>query len=172
MNINTKSFEQIFITECERRLFDESLPRLKKCLTLLTQEEIWFSPNSETVSVGNLILHLCGNVRQWIISGLGGAPDTRVRSKEFSEPGPIPTIELLERLEKTMDEARSVLHNLNPKTLLDKRYVQGFDESGISILVHVMEHFSYHLGQIVYFVKSRKAIDLKFYRGIDLNKTG
>ncbi|MFQ5865010.1 MAG: DinB family protein [bacterium] len=172
MNINGTSFGQALVAECERRLFDESLPRLKKCLSVLTQDEIWFRPNSETVSVGNLVLHLCGNVRQWIISGLGGVPDIRERSKEFSQSGPIPVNELLERLEETTQEVRYVLQRLDPVTLLDKRLVQGFEESGLSILVHVVEHFSYHVGQIVYFVKSKKALDLEFYTGIDLDKTG
>lgn len=169
---NGHAFGQAFITECERRLYDESLPRLRKCLAHLSEDEVWFRPNSETVSVGNLVLHLCGNVRQWIISGLDGKPDNRERSKEFSEPGPISTAQLLKRLDETMTEVRTVLTELDPTTLMDKRTVQGFKETGISILVHVVEHFSYHVGQIVYFVKSRKAVDLAFYSGIDLNKTG
>jgi uncharacterized damage-inducible protein DinB len=172
MNNNNKSVAQALITECERRLFDESLPRLKKCLALLSEQEIWFRPNSETVSVGNLVLHLCGNVRQWIVSGLGGVPDTRKRSEEFSEYGPIPTDDLVEHLDKIMKEARTVIRSLEPIDLLDKRNVQGFQESGVSILVHVMEHFSYHVGQITYFVKSKKGVDLKYYAGLDLNKKG
>lgn len=159
---NNKSFGQALIAECDRRLFGESLPKIKKCLSELTQDEIWFRPNSETVSMGNLVLHLCGNVRQWITSSLGGAEDTRRRSREFSETGPIPTAELQSLLETTMKEARTAMLKLDPSTLLDKRMVWGSEQSGISILVHVVEHFSYHVGQIVYFVKSRKAIDLAF----------
>ena len=159
---NNKSFGQALIAECDRRLFGESLPKIKKCLSELNLDEIWYRPNSETVSVGNLVLHLCGNVRQWITSSLGGAEDTRRRSQEFSETGPIPAAELLTLLEETMKEARSVMLKLDPSTLLDKRAVWGSEQSGISILVHVVEHFSYHVGQIVYFVKSRKAIDLAF----------
>ena len=159
---NNKSFGQALIAECDRRLFGESLPKIKKCLSELTQDEIWFRPNSETVSIGNLVLHLCGNVRQWITSSLGGAEDTRRRSREFSETGPIPTAELQSLLETTMKEARTAMLKLDPSTLLDKRMVWGSEQSGISILVHVVEHFSYHVGQIVYFVKSRKAIDLAF----------
>ncbi|NIR47590.1 DUF1572 domain-containing protein [candidate division KSB1 bacterium] len=165
-----QTFGQVLIVECERRLFDESLPRLKKCLSLLTEDEIWFRPNDETVSVGNLVLHLCGNVRQWIMSGLGGAKDTRERSKEFSEQGPLPMGQLERRLEETMAEVRRVLRELDPTTLLEKRPVQAFEESGISILVHVVEHFSYHVGQITYFVKSTKGVDLQYYQGVDLSK--
>ncbi|MFQ5604685.1 MAG: DinB family protein [bacterium] len=160
------------IVECKRRLRDESLPRLKKCLSQLDDEEVWFRPNSETVSVGNLILHLCGNVRQWIIATLGEKPDVRERENEFLEAGPISKTELVQRLESTLQECLKVLNGLDPSTLLLERTVQGFQETGVSILVHVMEHFSYHVGQISYFTKSRKAVDLQFYRGADLNKTG
>lgn len=172
LNLDAHSFGEAFIAECERRIFEDSLPRLKKCLSLLSEEEIWYRPNAETVSVGNLVLHLCGNVRQWTISALGGAPDTRIRAKEFSEPGPIPTPVLLEKLEDTMHEARAILQQLDPTTLLELHSVQGFQKSGVSILVTLTEHFSYHVGQITYFVKSRKAVDLGYYRGVDLSQTG
>lgn len=161
---------QALIAECQRRLFDESLPRLKKCLSLLNEDEIWFRPNAETVSVGNLVLHLCGNVRQWIVSALGGAPDTRERAQEFSEPGPIAKAALIQTLDEAMAEVSRVLKELAPASLLELRKVQGFDESAVSILVHVVEHFSYHVGQISYIVKSRKSLDLKYYEGIELDK--
>ncbi len=169
--MNSKTFGEALILECERRLFDESLPRLKKCLSQLTEEEIWFRPNSQTVSVGNLVLHLCGNVRQWIIATLGGSPDNRERSKEFAEAGPISKNVLVKNLDETMHQVRIALQKINPETLLDKNSVQGFQETGVSIVLHVVEHFSYHVGQISYFVKSKKAIDLQYYSGHDLNKT-
>lgn len=164
------AFGSALIAETHRRLFAESVPRLKKCLAQLSQDEIWRRPNEQTVSVGNLVLHLCGNVRQRIISGLGGAPDVRQRDREFSEPGPLPADKLLQRLDTTMDEARDALQRLDPATLLDKHHVQGFEESGLSILIHVVEHFSYHVGQITYFVKSQKTVDLKYYDGVDLKR--
>jgi uncharacterized damage-inducible protein DinB len=162
---------QALIADCRRRLFDESLPRLKKCLALLSDEEIWTRPNAETVSAGNLVIHLCGNVRQWIVSRLGGAPDIRQRDAEFSEPGPMPRGKLQERLDTVMDEARQVLARLDPSSLAEPQTVQGFQETGVSILIHVVEHFSYHVGQISYVVKSRKCVDLQYYGGHDLNKT-
>ncbi|RMF68056.1 MAG: DUF664 domain-containing protein [Calditrichaeota bacterium] len=172
---NSAEFQALaaaLVSECRRRLFQESVPRLKKCLAALTEEEIWFRPNAQTVSVGNLVLHLCGNVRQWLVSGLGGAPDTRQRDQEFSEPGPLPTQVLLARLDETMAEARAVLDGLAAPALLERRSVQAFEETGVSILVHVVEHFSYHVGQVTYFVKSTKGVDLQYYRGVDLNRTG
>jgi uncharacterized damage-inducible protein DinB len=164
-------FGKALIAECERRLFDESVPRLKKCLAALNEDEIWLRLNSETVSVGNLVLHLCGNVRQWVISALGNAPDVRNRDKEFSETGPFSAAELTQKLDTAMAEVKTVLRNLDAASLLEIRSVQGFRESGLSILVHVVEHFSYHTGQITYFVKSRKAMDMQYYRDKNLNKT-
>ena len=168
---NSQELGQALVKECHKRLFDESLPRIRKCLARLSEEEVWQRPNENTVSVGNLVLHLCGNVRQWIISGLGGAEDRRDRPLEFSEVGPISTTELLERLEGTMKEAGKILDGLEMETLLEERRVQGFDETGLSILIQVVEHFSYHTGQITYYVKSCKNIDLEYYSGIDLNDT-
>jgi len=163
---------QALIDECTRRLYGESLPRLRKCLGHLDDAETWYRPNYQTVGVGNLVLHLCGNVRQWICTGLGGQADSRVRASEFSETGPIPISELLDRLEQTLADARAVIDTLDPASILETRRVQGFDESGLGILVHVVEHFSYHTGQITYIVKSRKAVDLGYYSGVDLSKRG
>jgi uncharacterized damage-inducible protein DinB len=118
------------------------------------------------------VLHLSGNVRQYIVATLGGVPDARERQAEFDEKGPLPTAELLGRLEKTMAEASTVIDRLEAPALLQSYRVQGFVETGLSILLHVVEHFSYHTGQIAYIVKSRKNVDLGFYRGRDLNKRG
>jgi uncharacterized damage-inducible protein DinB len=160
------------IRESKRRLYEESLPRIRTCLAQMSVDEIWSRPNEQTVSAGNLVLHLAGNVRQYMIATLGGVPDVRVRQAEFDEKGPLPTAELLGRLEATMAEAAGVIDRLDSATLLRPHRVQGFVETGLSILVHVVEHFSYHTGQIAYIVKSRKNVDLGFYRGKDLNKRG
>jgi uncharacterized damage-inducible protein DinB len=160
------------IAEFRRRLYSESLPRLRQCLGELSVGEIWARPNGQTAAAGNLVLHLAGNVRQWVVAGLGGATDVRERQAEFDAPGPMPTAELLGRLEEALSDASKVLDGLDPASLLVPRRVQGFVETGLSILVHIVEHFSYHTGQIVYIVKSRKGIDLGFYRGTDLNAKG
>src|SRR5437773_2009931 len=93
------------LQECKRRLYDESLPRIRTCLSQLSVDEIWARPNEQTVSAGNLVLHLSGNVRQYVIATLGGVPDVRERQAEFEETGPMPTAALLDRLEKSMAEA-------------------------------------------------------------------
>jgi len=165
------AFGRALLAETKRRLFRDSQPRIHRCLAQLTEEEIWFRPNAETVSVGNLVLHLLGNVRQQLLSGLCGAPDRRRRQTEFDERGPIPAAELLRRLDELMAEVDQALDGVDPQSLLTVRKVQGYEESGLSIVVHVIEHFSYHVGQMTYFVKSRKAVDMGYYAGIDLNVT-
>ena len=165
------AFGRALLAETKRRLIEESQPRIHKCLAQLTEEEIWHRPNAETVSVGNLVLHLCGNVRQYILHALGGEPDRRtrqVRQQEFDEPGPIPAAELLRQLDDLMTEVDAALDRIDPASLLEVRRVQVFDESKLSILVHVVEHFSYHVGQITWFVKSKKAIDLGYYAHVTL----
>ena len=171
-DLHVERFAAEFIKESKRRLFDESVPRLKKCLAQLTEEEIWFRPNEETVSVGNLVLHLCGNARQWVVSGVGGAKDARKRSEEFSEQGPIATNILLQKLDKTMADVAEVLDRLDSESLLKMYSVQGFQESGVGILMHVVEHFSYHTGQITYIAKSLTDRSMGYYAGLDLNVTG
>lgn len=159
---------RLLIDEARRRLIGESLPRLRRCLAEMTDEEIWWRPNEASNSAGNLVLHLCGNARQWILGGLGGAPDRRDRDAEFAERGPVAREELLGRLESTMAEIDALLGRLDPADLARVRPVQCYEESGVAILVHVVEHFSYHVGQIGYALKARKAIDLGYYAGHDL----
>ena len=158
----------LLLSETRRRLFDEGIPRIKKCLNMMTETEIWYRPNPNTVSAGNLVLHLCGNVRQWIVSGIGGQPDVRDRDAEFAEIGPIPTHTLITMLDQLQKDVDAVLNTVTPQELTRMRKVQIYEESGLSILVHVVEHFSYHVGQITYMVKSRKDVDTGYYAGKDL----
>ena len=159
----------LLIEETRFRLLEESIPRLRKCLSKLSQEEIWYRPNAHTISIGNLVLHLNGNVRQWLISGLGGAPDLRQRQQEFDEPGPLPTSELQEKLNKLENDIEAILEGLSASDLITERTIQGYKSSGVSILVHVVEHFSYHVGQVTILVKSRKDLDMGYYAEKDLD---
>lgn len=155
--------------EVRRRLFDESIPRIRKCLSLLNEEEIWRRPNAHLVSVGNLVLHLCGNARQWICSGLGGQADHRNRDAEFDTPGPFPVQFLYDELAAMQRDVEATLSALQPGTLTQHVRIQGFDETGLSVLVHVVEHFSYHTGQITWYTKWLKNLDTGYYAGMDLN---
>ncbi len=150
-------------------LQNKSYPRIVKCLGELNDDEIWRRPNENLASIGNLILHLCGNMRQWIISGIGGAPDKRERAKEFNETGPIPRAELIQRLDSTLQEVVQVLRSADLVKLTESRTVQGEVTTGVSVILHVTEHFSYHTGQISLHVKLLKNIDLGYYKDRNLN---
>lgn len=160
------------ILQCRKHLLEASTPRIKKCLGLLSEEEVWRRANPQVVSVGNLVLHLCGNVRQHLHFGLGGDPDTRRRQEEFDEEGPLPTATLVQRLDETMARTREVLEGLDPESLLAERHIQGQTVNGVETLIHVTEHFSYHTGQISYLTKLMKEVDLGYYAGQDLDQTG
>ena len=164
-----QSFLQLFTTEIKRRLFEESQVRLERCLNELSETDIWWRPNENSNSVGNLVLHLCGNARQWILTGLGGAPDQRKRQAEFDERGPVSRAELIQKVQQLMSEINVVLDRLTPTDIERPIVVQGFNETGMSILIHVVEHFSYHVGQIAYIVKARLDKQTNFYGGINLN---
>jgi uncharacterized damage-inducible protein DinB len=150
--------------EARRVLVEIYPPRIIRCLKLLSEEEIWWRPNRASNSVGNLVLHLQGNVRQWIISGLGGQSDHRDRDREFAETGPIPRRSLLAGLRKTVAEADQVLKSLRRRDLARKFSIQGYDVTGLQVLSHVAEHFAFHAGQIIFVTKLKCGKDLKFTR--------
>lgn len=166
-----EQFGRLFIREIQRRLTTEGRDRILKCLDLLSEEDIWYRPNDHSNSVGNLVLHLCGNVTQWLFSTIGGGKDMRERQTEFDEKGPIPKSVLKAKVVNLMDKADRILESLDSSNLAKIYPVQGFEENGIAILVHITEHFSYHVGQITYIVKARKDLDTGYYAGQDLNKT-
>ena len=162
----------LLIKDVKRRLFDEGIERIKKCLSHLTEEQIWYKHNSNVNSVGNLILHLCGNVTQYILHGIDGQDDIRQRAKEFSEKGPIATSILEQQLDDLQVKVNAALDRISADHLVEDRVVQGFDENVISILIHVTEHFSYHVGQITYYTKYIRDVDTAYYGGLDLDVTG
>ncbi len=160
----------LIIDQVRVRIFEESIPRIKKCLDLISEEEVWQRPNEQSNSIGNLILHLCGNVRQWLISGLGGQEDHRNRQAEFSDKGSIDKVGLSAKLDLLQTDAEPVLQQVTSRMLTANYDVQCFQETGLSILVHIIEHFSYHTGQITFYVKSLKQLDTGYYSGQNLEK--
>ncbi len=149
--------------------FHMNTPRIVKCLEILSETEVWQRPNASSNSVGNLILHLCGNIRQYIISGLGRQPDMRERDAEFSAVDGFSKKELQQKLEETVREAAAVIESADEPNLLTERVVQGYTLSGVGIVIHVVEHYSYHAGQIAFWTKLLKDKDLGFYGDTDLN---
>ncbi len=151
-------------SEFERRLYEEGFDRIVQCLGYLTEEEVWARPNAQTVSIGNLILHLSGNVRQWICAGLGRQEDVRKRDSEFCTEGGVSKVALIEKIKLTIIDAQEVVEKLSAEDLAKTYEVQVYEETGLSVVVHVIEHFSYHIGQITYAVKSQKNIDTMYYK--------
>jgi len=157
--------------EIKLRLLEESIPRINQCLNTINDEHVWYKANSNSNSLGNLILHLCGNVRQYLISSIGGKEDKRERDLEFSQSG-LSKAQLHNYLDRLAEEIEDVIPGISQSELERSRMVQGFNMTGLSVVVHVIEHFSYHTGQIAYMTKLLQDVDLKFYGDLDLNVTG
>lgn len=151
-----------FVAEARRHLLADFLPKIERCLERLSPEQVWWRAGEESNSVGNLLLHLEGNVRQWLVSGVGGAPDRRRRDREFAEREPLPPARLLDALRATLGEADAALGRLEPAALLERRHIQGHDVSVLAAVFHVVEHFSMHTGQIILLTKLHTRGDLAF----------
>jgi uncharacterized damage-inducible protein DinB len=161
-----------FIAEARGLLSRDYLPKLERCLERLGEAEVWWRPNPASNSIGNLLLHLEGNARQWIVAGVGGAEDRRARQTEFDasvgqgvDASPLPNApELMARLRATLEEVDEVLASLDPQSLLERRRIQGLSKvTVLTAIFHVVEHFSMHTGQIILITKQRAGGDLKFY---------
>lgn len=163
-----QNFVQDFIQNAVFRL-DESNRMVRKCFEELSDADMWKRPNAASNSVGNLVLHLCGNITQYAISALSGSDDRRQRAAEFAAREGGTKAALLATLLDTVERAKVVIQSMDAESLLRVRSVQGFHFSGTGIVLHVVEHYSYHTGQIAFWTKLLKDKDLGFYAGFDLN---
>lgn len=153
-----------FIARSRHHFMEDFLPKLERCLERLNDDQIWWRPNDQSNSIGNLILHLCGNARQWIVGGVGGAPDARNRNAEFAQREVIPRAELESLLRETLRDVDATLAACDADRLLEQRTIQGTDVSVLSAILHVVEHFSMHTGQILLLTKVITNSDLAFYQ--------
>jgi hypothetical protein len=131
-----------------------ALDRVRHCLDQLTDEQLWWRPAEGMNSIGNLLLHLAGNVRQWLVSGLGGAPDDRDRPAEFAERRQIPREALWARLQGAVEEARATLMAVAPEEWLRGRRIQGFEVTGLRAAVDSVAHFRGHTQEIVHMART------------------
>jgi hypothetical protein len=160
----------LFLEFSRRKLLEHYWPRLRSCVESLTDEQIWWRPNEASNSIGNLVLHLNGNVRQWLVDSFEHRADERDRPAEFNQRESIPASDLIARLSGTMQEASAVLERLTEAELTAPMEIQGYHVTGVEAVYQVVEHFGLHYGQITYITKMLQAKDLGFYR--ELQKTG
>jgi hypothetical protein len=152
MRPNETEIGAAFAEEAVREL-NQAVTKIKHCLNQLNEQQVWWRPLESMNSIGNLILHLCGNVRQWIISGVGGAKDVRDRPSEFSERGPIAKSELLKRLDAVVEEAKATISAATTDDLLCVRRIQGFDASGLRAIMNPVAHFHGHTQEIIHMTR-------------------
>jgi hypothetical protein len=170
MTASDSELASLFLTFSRNKLLNQYWPRLKACVEPMSTEQVWWRPNEASNSVGNLILHLNGNVTQWLVNSFEKNEDKRDRPAEFAAQGGLAAAELLNRLGTTMSAAEKVLNHLTVDQLLADYDIQGYHVHGVDAVYQVVEHFGLHYGQIAYIAKSLSGKDLGFYR--ELNKTG
>lgn len=156
-----------FLASSRATLVNECWPRLRGCVESLTDDQVWWRPNEASNSIGNILLHLSGNVRQWLVVPFTGAADHRDRPAEFHQRDRIPRASLLDDLGETIRAADQVLASLSARELAATLNVQGYTVTGLDAVYHVVEHFSMHYGQVLYVTKQLRAEDLGFYRHLD-----
>lgn len=152
-----------FVDKSRRLLTSDYVPKIEQCLDRLSDADIWWRPNEASNSIGNLILHLCGNVTMWIVGGVGRQPFERNRQLEFDERRHIPVDELRKRLTTTVRKADEVLAGIGSVELLTRRTIQDYDVTVLEAIYHVVEHFGMHTGQIILLSKARVGQDLSLW---------
>ena len=155
---------RLFLRKSRALLTEDYLPKIERSLVPLDEHEIWWRPNPASNSIGNLMLHLAGNVTQWIVGGVGGRPHVRMRQQEFDERTPIPKADLLSRLSAVVAEADEIIGGLDETVLAEHRQIQRYDVSVLEAVYHVVEHFGMHTGQIIMISKARSARDLGLWQ--------
>jgi uncharacterized damage-inducible protein DinB len=157
----------VFINNILRYLLDENFPRVIQCLEMLTEEQVWYRPNVQSNSVGNLVLHLNGNLNQWILNSIGRKDFQRIRQAEFDAEKTKSKSELIQIMNDIKNELYSCIQTITADELLRSRPVQIYEETGMAILIHVTEHFSYHTGQIAYLTKWLTNQQTFFYKDLE-----
>jgi len=170
MTSNDNQLAPLFLEFSRKKLLGQYWPRMKECVAPLATGQIWWRPNDASNSIGNLLLHLDGNVRQWLVDSFNKSENRRNRPAEFAAKDGLSAAELLSRLGATLDEAAKVLDRLTVDELLAPYEIQGYHVRGLDAVYQVVEHFGLHYGQIAYITKSLLGKDLGFYK--ELNKTG
>jgi uncharacterized damage-inducible protein DinB len=152
-----------FVARSRFYLHEEYRTKIRRAVKAIPPEALWRRANDQSNSVGNLLVHLEGNVRQWIVSGIGGAPDTRDRAAEFGARSGPDADELLARLDTVLTQAERVIARLTPEDLVQRRTIQGRDVTIMAAVYTCVQHFSTHLGQIIMIAKEASPGAIRFY---------
>ena len=155
--------DRLFL-DYSRAKLEKYAGKIERCVRKLDDDRIWSRGHSTENSIGNLCLHLSGNVRQWIVSGVGGEKDERNRDAEFAAIGGVSADELIDRLNRTVARACEVIAALTPARLEEPVTIQNYKLTVFEAVYHVVEHFSHHTGQILFAMKAISGEDLGFYR--------
>ncbi|MGR3809439.1 DinB family protein [Jiulongibacter sp. NS-SX5] len=162
------NFIEEFVNNSIYRI-DENTEKIGSCLEQISEEQVWLRPNKNSNSIGNQLLHLCGNMTQYGIVALSDKKDERMRDAEFETTGGLSKQELLSKFHQVVLETKQTLKGLQPEDYHKMRSVQAYNFSGIGIIIHYVEHLSYHTGQIVFFTKQLLDKQMGFYDNVDLN---
>ena len=152
-----------FLERSRHYLGVEYPAKIRAAALTVPPDRLWWRANDSSNSVANLLLHLTGNVRQWIVSGVGGAPDVRHRDEEFAAQAGADVHALLDQLDAVLGDVVAVLDALDPKALGESRLIQGRETTVFAAIYHVVEHFSGHTGQIILLAKSFSDGAVRFY---------
>ena len=153
----------MFVELSKYFLTQEYPSKIRQCVEVLPDSAIWARSNKDSNSIGNLLLHLAGNVRQWIVGGVGGKEVERDRLSEFTAKDGPSKEELLSRVESVLRKAASVLDGIADDELTAKRTIQGRETTVLGAIYHVVEHFAMHTGQIVLLTKIHAPGAIHFY---------
>jgi len=167
-----------FLRQARFRLREDYLFKISRALAVLNDRQVWHRPNAASNSIGNLLLHLAGNLRQWIVSGVGGVTDMRERDLEFAAREALTKEELLRRLAEVVDDANKVLAKLedeiaatgSDQPLQNLILPQGYPQMTLDAVFHAVEHFSYHTGQVILLAKWQAEGEIKFYNERELGE--
>lgn len=161
METTAKQVAEVLASEAAHELA-QAHEKIKHCLEQLTDEQVWWRPTESMNAIGNLVLHLSGNLGQWVVAGVGGKTTSRNRPAEFAERGPIPKTDLIARLDSAVAESIAAISSISPDELVRQRHVQGRDVTGIAAFVHAITHFCGHTQEVVHLTRTQLGDRYKF----------
>lgn len=161
--MSEKRLSADLVTEYAATKLEDHFAQISRCSRMLTGEQLWHRINSHSNSVANLLLHLNGNIRQWVLGGLAGREIGRDRQAEFDARGGVEVEALLADLQETLREACGVIRGMEAEHLAWEFSIQSYRVSGAAAVMHVVEHFAFHTGQVVTMTKAMLDVDVSLY---------